>query len=70
MGRPQEYCPVVRHCARAYQRARDWSRKRFHSAVIERVLIRDGHIAEAQYKEPLNGFFAEPKFEYEDFGGR
>jgi hypothetical protein len=44
--------------------------KRFHSAVIERVLIRDGHIAEAQYKEPSNGFFAEPKFEYEAFGGR
>jgi DNA invertase Pin-like site-specific DNA recombinase len=56
-------------CARAYQRAGDRSRKLFNSAVLERVLVRDGHIAEAEYKEPFDGLFVEPKFEYEDVVG-
>jgi hypothetical protein len=37
------------------------------SGPKERVLVRDGHIAEAQYKEPFDGLFSEPKFEYGDF---
>jgi hypothetical protein len=56
-------------CALAYQRAGDRSRKLFNSAVLERVLVRDGHIAEAEYKEPFDGLFVEPKFEYEDVVG-
>lgn len=44
--------------------------KLFDSAVLERVLIRDGHIAEARLKEPFDGLFSEPKFEYDDVGGR
>ena len=53
-------------CARAYQRASEPSRKLFNSAVLERVVVRNGHVTEAEYKEPFDELFSEPKFEYED----
>jgi hypothetical protein len=31
-----------------------------------RVLVRDGHVVEAAYKEPFDLLFPEPKFEYDD----
>jgi hypothetical protein len=30
------------------------------------VLVRDGHVPEAEYKEPFDVLFSEPKFEYDD----
>jgi site-specific DNA recombinase len=57
-------------CARAYPRASDRTRKLYNAAVLDRVLIRDGHVVEVAYREPFDGLFALPKFEYETVVGR
>jgi hypothetical protein len=56
-------------CARAYQRAGDRSRKLFNSAVLERVLVCDGHFAEAQYKEPFGVLLSEAQVRIRGSGG-
>lgn len=56
-------------CARAYRRAGDRTRKLYNAAVLEQVLVRDGHVTEAAYKEPFDLLFSEPKFEYADVVG-
>ncbi|MHB1488693.1 MAG: recombinase family protein [Acidimicrobiales bacterium] len=53
-------------CAQAYRRAGDRTRKLYNSASLEQVSVRDGHMTEAEFKEPFDLLFAEPKFEYGD----
>ena len=54
------------NCARIYRRAGDSRRKEFNTAVLEEVLVRDGHVVNAAYQAPFDLLFAMPKFEYED----
>jgi hypothetical protein len=57
-----DVCPLLPTCD-------DWPRELFNSAVLERVPVRDGHIAGAQYKSPFDGRSSEHKFEYGDLVG-
>ena len=57
------------NCARTYRRADDRTRKVFNTAVLEEVLVRDGHVVNAAYQAPFDLLFAMPKFEYEDVVG-
>jgi len=57
-------------CGIAYRRAADRTRRLFNAAVLDQVHVRDGHVAEAAYKEPFDLLFAVPKFEYDDVVGR
>ena len=52
-------------CSRTSRRAGERSRKQLNSAVFEKVLVRDGKVAEAEYRQPFDLLFSEPKFEYE-----
>ena len=54
------------NCARIYRRAGDSRRKEFNTAVLEEVLVRDGHVVNVAYQAPFDLLFAMPKFEYED----
>lgn len=54
-------------CAQAYRRGGDRTRKLYNSAILDRVLVRDGHVTEAEYKEPFDVLFSEPKFEYDEW---
>jgi hypothetical protein len=56
-------------CATAYRRGRDRARRLFNAAVLEDVRVRDGHVVEAAYKEPVDLLFAVPKFAYGDLVG-
>ena len=56
-------------CATAYRRGSDRTRKLFNTAVLDDVRVRDGHVAEAAYKEPFDLLFIVPKFEYDDVVG-
>ena len=58
------------NCARIYRRAGDSRRKEFNTAVLEEVLVRNGHVVNAAYQAPFDLLFAIPKFEYEDVVGR
>ena len=40
-------------CATAYRRAGDRTRKLLNTAVLDQIHVRDGHVVEAAYKEPL-----------------
>ncbi len=40
-----------------------------NAAVLDDVRVRDGHVVEASYKEPVDRLFALPKFEYDDVVG-
>ena len=53
-------------CATAYRRGSDRTRKRFNTAVLHEVQVRDGHVETARYKEPFDALFCVPKFEYRD----
>lgn len=52
------------NCADAYGKASDRTRRLFNKAVFEKVLIRDGHIAEAEFREPFDGLLSLTGFEY------
>ena len=56
-------------CATAYRRGSDRTRKRFNTAVLHEVHVRDGHVETATYKEPFDALFCVPKFEYRDVVG-
>ena len=58
------------HCAIAYRRADDRTRRLLSAAVFDDVHFRDGHVVDAAYKDPFDLLFAVPKFEYGDVVGR
>ena len=53
-------------CATAYRRGSDRTRRLLNAAVLDEVHVRNGHVAEAAYKEPFDLLFSSPKFEYGD----
>jgi site-specific DNA recombinase len=52
-------------CADVYRKADDTTRRLFNSAVLERVQIKDGRIANVTHREPFNDLFKGDEFEYE-----
>ncbi len=56
-------------CATAYRRGSDRTRRLLNAAVLDEVHVRNGHVAEAAYKEPFDLLFSSPKFEYGDVVG-
>ncbi len=56
-------------CATSYRRAGDRTRKRFNTAVLDHVLVRDGHVERATYREPFDALLCVPRFEYGDVVG-
>jgi site-specific DNA recombinase len=51
------------NCARAYRSANDRTRKLYNVAVFDRLLVRDGAIAEVKYREPFELIFNTTEFE-------
>jgi hypothetical protein len=51
------------NCTVAYKSAGDRSRKLFNQAVFERLLVRDGTIAEVRYNAPFDNIFSVEKVE-------
>jgi hypothetical protein len=51
------------NCAAAYRHADPPTRKLFNNAVIDRIEIRDGHIAQVDYKAPFDLLFGWSGFE-------
>lgn len=67
----QEWQEVLRtamrfaaNCADAYGKASDKTRRMFNKAVLEKVLIRDGHVAEAEFRKPFDGLLSLTGIEY------
>jgi hypothetical protein len=56
-------------CAAAYARASEKTRRLFNNAVFEGVLVRDGKVAEATFREPFDLLFSPRRFEYGDLAG-
>jgi site-specific DNA recombinase len=52
------------NCGAAYRHADPSTRKLFNSAVIDRIEIRDGHIAHVDYRAPFDLLFGGSGFEY------
>ncbi|MHB8452542.1 MAG: recombinase family protein [Mycobacteriales bacterium] len=52
-------------CAEAYRKADDPTRRLFNTAVIERIAVKDGQIAEVGYRPPFDDLFKGGEFEYE-----
>ena len=42
------------NCGRTYRRADERKRKEFNTAVLEEVLVRDGHVVDAAYQAPFD----------------
>jgi hypothetical protein len=51
-------------CGRGYRRAGDRTRKLYNTAVLQKVLVRDGHATKPEYQEPFDVLFFVPRFEY------
>lgn len=51
-------------CGHGYRRAGDRTRRLYNIAILQRVLVRNGHITEPEYREPFDVLFSVPKFEY------
>ena len=51
------------NCGRAYRSANARTRKLYNSAVFERLAVRNGEIANVQYREPFCSLFVLPEFE-------
>ncbi|HEV8065762.1 MAG TPA: hypothetical protein VGP46_13050 [Acidimicrobiales bacterium] len=49
-------------CGAAYRRGTDRTRKRFNAAVLHQVLVGDGHVEKATYKEPFDTRLCVPRF--------
>jgi DNA invertase Pin-like site-specific DNA recombinase len=52
------------NCGAAYRHADPRTRKLFNNAVIDRIEIRDGHIAHVDYQAPFDLLFSGSGFEY------
>jgi hypothetical protein len=52
------------NCGATYRHADPPTRKLFNSAVIDRIEIRDGHIAHVDYRAPFDLLFGGSGFEY------
>jgi site-specific DNA recombinase len=57
------------NCAKAYARASDKTRRRFNQAVISRIEVRDGKIADVGFHLPFDVLFSSSEFEYGDLVG-
>jgi hypothetical protein len=57
-------------CGRGYRRAGDRTRKLYNAAVLQKVMVRDGHVTEPEYQEPFDVLFSVPRFEYGTAVGR
>jgi site-specific DNA recombinase len=57
-------------CGNGYRRASDRTRRLYNTAILQRVLVRDGHITEPEYQEPFDVLFSVPRFEYGTAVGR
>ena len=51
------------NCARAYRSAKERTRKLYNVAVFDKLLVRDGAIAEVKYREPFELIFNATEFE-------
>lgn len=51
------------HCADAYRKADDNTRRLFNTAVFEHLDVKDGRLAEISYQPPFDALFV-PQFEY------
>jgi DNA invertase Pin-like site-specific DNA recombinase len=51
------------NCARAYRSANERTRKLYNAAVFDKLLVRDGAIAEVKYREPFELIFNMTEFE-------
>ena len=56
---------LASRCADTYRKADDPTRRLLNQAIIERVEIKDGRVANAVYREPFDDLFSMTKFEYE-----
>ncbi len=54
------------NCGKAYARASSKTRRRFNQAVISRIEVRDGKIANVEYQAPFDLLFSASEFEYAD----
>lgn len=61
---PKEVPILLMSQTDASAKASDKTRRLFNKAVFKKVTIRDGRIAEAEYQDPFDAFFAMPEFEY------
>jgi site-specific DNA recombinase len=52
------------NCAATYRHADPSTRKLFNTAVIDRIELRDGHIAQVDYRAPFDLLFGGSGFEY------
>jgi site-specific DNA recombinase len=52
------------HCGATYRHADPPTRKLFNTAVIDRIELRDGHIAHVEYRAPFDLLFGRSGFEY------
>jgi hypothetical protein len=57
-------------CAAAYRSASEKARNLFNNAVFEAVLVRDGQVADALYRSPLNVLFVRSGSDTEIWLGR
>jgi hypothetical protein len=62
-GSPGHRFQFAENCGQAYRKANSRTRKLYNSAVFERLAMRNGEIAEVEYREPFGELFVLPEFE-------
>lgn len=51
-------------CGNAYAETSDKTRRLFNQAFFERIQVRDGHVAEWEFRPPFDTLFSRPRLEY------